>query len=159
MKRILYIIPIIFLMACLFNQRKKDDLPSFNLLLLDSTTVFNTKDIPEGKPSIILFFSPDCEHCQAETESILKNMDSLKNVQFYLVSIDPLDRMKAFNGYYKLFRYPNITIGRDYSISFPAYYKGVVPPYSVIYDRHKKLEAVFKGQMNSSQLIAIVNKL
>lgn len=157
MKRVLFIYTSIFLLsACAGN---KGTLPSFNILMADSATVFNTKDIPEGKPSVLIFFSPDCEHCQAETEGILKNMDSLKNAQFYFVTIDPINRMKVFNGYYKLFKYSNIVVGRDYSFFIPKYFKDAAPPYSVIYDRNKQQRYTFKGVATSRQLIACINQL
>lgn len=156
MKRKLFYIFIFFGAACSFY---KADMPSFNLLLIDSTTIFNTRDIPKGKPSVLLFFDPDCEHCQEETTDLLKNMDSLSNINFYFISINQMDRLKVFNGYYQLSRYPNITVGKDYSFFFLGHFKDVYPPYSIVYDRHKRLRAVFKGEATAKQIILIVNNL
>lgn len=134
-------------------------LPSFNLLLSDSATIFNTQSIPEGKPSILLFFSPDCDHCQSETAGIIKNMDSLRDVNFYFLTIDPIERLKVFNEYYDLSKYTNIKTGRDYKYYFPAHFKGASPPYLVIYDAYKRQRAIFSGQTDTWKIIAFLNQM
>lgn len=143
----------------MFKRAAKPPLPPFRILLLDSITHFNTIDIPKGNPSILMFFSPDCEHCQKETESIIKNMDSLRNVNLIFITVDPFDRMKVFNEFYKLSKYKNVMVGRDYSFFFPYHFQGAQPPYTVIYDRHKRMEAVLSSETNAHELISYLNKL
>ena len=159
MKKLWYLSPLLLLAIYFFSFRAKPNMPSFKLLLLDSVTVFDTKDIPGGKPSILIFFSPDCEHCQAETASILKNMDSLKNVNFYFITTDSIHQMKVFNGYYNLPRFSNITVGRDINYSFSSKFSGAVPPFSVLYDRHKMLRFLFNGETTASQFLGAIRKL
>jgi thiol-disulfide isomerase/thioredoxin len=159
MNKILYLGLLLLFSSCFSKLKKKENFPSFNILLLDSVTLFNTQNIPEGRPFIIVFFSPDCEHCQKETADLLENMNLLRKVNFYFITIESMDRMKVFYYYYKLYRYPNITLGRDYTYFFPSHFSGVVPPYSVIYDQYKRLRAVFKGETMTSQFAAIINKL
>jgi hypothetical protein len=86
-------------------------------------------------------------------------MGSLKNVRFYFVAIDPLVRLKVFNTYYKIYQYPNITLGWDYALSFPGHFKGAAPPYLVLYDRYKRISAVIKGEVDINWLISYVNKI
>jgi thiol-disulfide isomerase/thioredoxin len=159
MKRIILYSLFIFLNACFLSHSTIETLPSFNLLLSDSTTIFNTRDIPEGKPSILLYFSPDCEYCQAETASLLQNINSFKNINFYFVSNDPLERIKAFNLYYKLYKYQNITLGRDYKYFFIGHFREVTPPYLLLYDKTKVLRTVCKGEVKAKQIIEFINDL
>ncbi|HMH21383.1 MAG TPA: thioredoxin-like domain-containing protein [Puia sp.] len=159
MKQIIYLVIFGGLSACALKTEEKGDLPSFNLLLVDSTTVLNTSTIPDGKTISLLFFSPDCEHCQEETESIIKNMNSLKNVQFYFVTIDPFDRLKIFNQYYQLSQYTNIILGRDYTFSFPKYFDIKTTPFLAIYNKHKQLKVVLKGAFKVGRIIEEINKL
>lgn len=134
-------------------------MPSFNLLLSDSVSTLNTKDIPDGRTSVLVFFSPDCEHCQEETADIISKIDSLKNVGLYFITIDPMDRLRVFNGYYKMKKYPNITTAQDYTYAMLKHYSGITPPSSIIYDKHKRLRAVFKGQASARQLIDFIQKM
>lgn len=157
MKKLSFFIAFVFIIACHRTQERY--LPFFNLMLPDSTTRLNTAMIPEGKPTVLLYFSPDCEHCQHETESLLRVMESLKNIRFYFITTDSLDRMRVFYNYYHLQRYPNITVGRDYTLSFPGHFGSPDPPYTVIYDKHKRQKATFSGATNASQIVEFVNNL
>lgn len=132
-------------------------LPAFNILEQDSTTVFNTGKLPSGNPIILMYFSPDCEHCQHMTEDILKNMDSLKQTTFVMLTALPFDKMRNFYQYYKLGNYKNITVGRDYEFFFSRHYGSQYVPYLAIYDRHKRLVKVFDGGTKVSTLIQLVN--
>ncbi len=142
----------------MFRRAAKPPLPPFYLLKLDNTR-FNTNNIPTGKPSVLIFFSPDCDHCQKETKSIVENIDSLRNVNLLFITIDPFDRMKLFNEVYKLSRFPNIVVGKDDGFFFPYYYKNAQPPYNVIYDSHKRLVVVIPSETNAHELLSFLNKL
>lgn len=144
---------------CAGCRPPKPDMPDFKLLLLDSTTIIHTRDIPTGNPSILIFFSPFCEHCQQETAELLKKIGAFSSVNIYFITIEPMHDMRVFNGYYKLFRYPNITVARDYTFFLPGHIKKIVPPYSMIYDRYKRFKAAFSGQASAAELVKIINKI
>ena len=132
-------------------------LPSFDLLLSDSLTHINTKDVKEGKPVALLYFSPDCEHCQEETKSILDHMDSLRDVQFYFITNDALERIRIFVSAFLLNKYSNITVGWDNQFLFPRQFKGAAPPYLVMYDRKLKQIGVFNGEVEAGKIITLIN--
>jgi thiol-disulfide isomerase/thioredoxin len=155
MKKIFMISLVLLSMGC-GTRKGGEPLPAFDLLLVDSVTKLNTSDIPGGKPIALLYFSPNCEHCQKETRGIIKYMDSLRQVRFYFITNDPFDSLKLFNDVYRLYRYPNITLGRDFKYFFPKYFKDVSPPYMAIYDEDKRLRAIFKGERETSQIIAYI---
>jgi len=159
-KILIWLIPAALLLYSffMFKRAAKPLLPAFKLLLLDSSKL-STNDIPEGKPSVLIFFSPDCDHCQRETESIVQNIDSLRNVNLFFITIDPFDRMKLFNEVYKLYRYPNIVVGRDYAFLFPYNFKNAQPPCNVIYNSHKRLEVILPDETNAHELLSYLNKL
>ncbi|EHQ27025.1 TlpA family protein disulfide reductase [Mucilaginibacter paludis] len=137
----------------------KASLPEFSLLLPDSTTILNTKDIPDGKPIAIIHFNADCENCQKETEQILSHMDSLKQVQFYFLTTERFERLKVFNQHYKLKNYPNITAGQDFNSFYPAHIQNWSTPLMALYDGDKKLRIVYKGAPPMSDLIKKVAEL
>jgi len=127
-------------------------LPSFDLLLADSVTHFNTTDIPTGKPFIVIGFSPWCTHCQAETRDIIKHMQQLKNIRIYYVTPYPFDQMKIFYSHFKLEQYPNITMGRDKKNFFLPYFKARGVPYTAIFDAKRRLKQVFTNQADADKL-------
>lgn len=134
--------------------QKYPSLPAFNILLLDSSTVFNTYNVPQGKPTVLMFFSPDCDHCEMQTDSILKHMDAMKNVNFYLFTPLSLAQTRVFYNKLGLKKYPNITVGQDSQFFFPAFYGTSYVPYIVVYDRNKKLVKGWEGGVKIPELLS-----
>ena len=157
---VIWMIPAALLLYSffMFKQAAKKPIPAIRLLLLDSSEI-DTNDIPKGKPSILIFFSPDCDHCQRETKSIVENIDSLRNVNLFFITVDPFDRMKFFNEAYKLSQYKNVVVARDYAFSFPYYFKGAQPPFNAIYNSQNRLEATLPNEKNAQELLSYLNKL
>jgi thiol-disulfide isomerase/thioredoxin len=131
-------------------------LPSFDLLLPDSVTHFNTADIPTGQPFIVIGFSPWCTHCQGETVDIIKNMGRLRNTHIYYMTAYPFGEMKIFYNYFKLAKYPNITMGRDGKNYFLPYFKAGGVPYIAIFDSKKRLKQVLSGQIEAEKMAQLV---
>ncbi len=153
------IIVTLLWIGCSFSINNKNKVPSFDLLLIDSTTILNTENIPEGKPFVLIYFSPDCEHCQKETEDIIKNIDSLKNASLYYITSDPFERLVVFKDYYKTNKYSNIILCKDYKYEFIKNLKPTTTPYSIVYNREKIPVAVFAGESKVTDLIKIVKRL
>ena len=131
-------------------------LPSFDLLLTDSSTYLNTAEIPTGRSFVVIGFSPFCTHCQAETQDIVKHIEQLKNTNIYFVTPFPFNTMKGFYNYYKLNKYPNITMGRDTNNAFMKYFSSTSVPYTTIYDPRKRLKQVFNGEANAARLMKAI---
>ena len=92
-------------------------LPPFTLLKTDSMKLTQA-DIPKGKKTVIVVFSPNCEHCRHQTESIIENIDKLKDIIIVMTAFDPLPALAAFHKEYSLHKYPNIIVGRDFRYFF-----------------------------------------
>ena len=133
-------------------QENIASIPSFNLLLLDSTTVFNTNQIALGRPILFLYFSPDCEHCQVQTKSLLKNIRLLNNMQIYFFSPMPLSELKTFCNIYHLSNYKNIVVAKDLDYAFYRYYNARSFPCIAIYDKQKKLVKLYREEVNANQI-------
>lgn len=148
----------ITLAGCLLKQRAPT-LPSFTLLGIDSSKIFSTANIHKGKATILVYFSPDCEHCQQETEDWIKHINQFKNAQFIYITNDPLERLKLFNEIYKIYQYPNMQLGRDHEFYFLREYKPTGTPYIVVYNKNKELRAVLPGGAKSEKLLAIIKNI
>lgn len=127
-------------------------LPSFNMLLTDSVTWFNSSHTPAGKQVALFYFSPYCPYCRAQTEEIIEDMDKLKNIQFYFITSYPLQALKDFCKEYKLSKYSNIMSGVDTSRFISDYFEIAGVPYMAIYGKDKKLNKTFMGKIYSSQI-------
>jgi len=133
-----------------------EKLPALTMLLTDSATVVNTNNISDGEPTILMYFSPDCEHCHATTQEIIKKIDSLKNVHIYLLTPMPFSELRGFYQLYHLDKYKNITVGNDYQFTFYRAFKPVTVPYIVIYDKNKNLLKIYNKNIKVSTIIKTV---
>jgi thiol-disulfide isomerase/thioredoxin len=127
-------------------------IPEFSLLLTDSTTWLNSRNIPTGKPIVLLYYSPYCPFCKALTQEIIEEMDELKNIQFYFISSFPMSTLKAYSKAYQLAKYPNIITGVDTSSVLHDYFDAPGIPYLAIYDKDKKLSQSFLGKISGNQI-------
>ncbi|HEY8957434.1 TlpA family protein disulfide reductase [Chitinophaga sp.] len=133
-------------------------MPSFTLLLSDSVTYINTKDIPKGRPIVLFYFSPYCPFCQAEIKEITKNIDKLKDIQFYVLTPYPYNEMMTFYNGFNLKSYSNIKAAIDINSFFGSYFNTVQIPYLAIYGKEKKLNGAFIGGISSEQIYAYAKK-
>lgn len=127
----------------LLPYQKYPELPAFNILMADST-VFNTYMIPKGRPTVLMLFGTECDHCQHFTEAMSKAIDSLKNVDIYMVTFGSLDAVRVFKDKYAC-KCSNIHIGLDYENFFPRFYGAEYVPFIVLYDKKKRFNGVFEG--------------
>jgi len=132
--------------------QKYPTLPAFNIRLMDSVTIFNTYNIPEGNPTAIMLFSPECKHCKRTIKALIKGMDSIKNIQFYLVTgFHDFAAIRAFYEEHHLADYKNIkVVGRDYEFFFLTFYQAKFVPDIALYDEHKKLVKLIEGETTAS---------
>ncbi|WP_307379958.1 TlpA family protein disulfide reductase [Chitinophaga terrae (ex Kim and Jung 2007)] len=145
---------------CISSCGKKAprEIPAFDVLLLDSTTLLNTRDIPTGRPVLFMYFQPDCKHCQEETIKLVKNMDAFKDVQIYYISPSPISEVKLFYDLCGLKKFSNVTFAVDYKLYFYEQYKPTTTPYQAVYDRSKKLVDYFDGGTKLTRLMKLVHK-
>ncbi len=129
-------------------------IPDFKLLLVDSVTNFYTENLDAKKNTLILLFSPDCDHCQHQTEDIIKNTDAFKNTQIVMTTVLPFPMMKAFYERYQLSKYKNIIMGRDVLFFFSPYYRSQYTPYLALYNKKGELIFTNDGQVKIETLIA-----
>jgi thiol-disulfide isomerase/thioredoxin len=133
-------------------------IPTFNLLLPDSVTQFNSADIPSGKPFIVIGFSPWCIHCQGETLDIINHIEDFKGINIYYVTPYPFWQMKVFYKHYHLDKYHNIIMGKETKEVFFSYFKASGIPYTAVFDAKKRLKTVFISQADATKLAQTVKQ-
>lgn len=138
--------------------KKYPTLPAFQLVSLDSTKVFNTFEIPEGKPTLFMLFAPDCDHCEMATDSLVKHLPEFKGTNIYLLSFYSLDAIKTFVQKTGLDQHKEINVSKDPITFFPKFFDVHYFPYMVVYDKHKKLVKAWDGGAKTDELLQAVKK-
>lgn len=121
--------------------------PQFTVYKAPDSTAFTRENLKRNRPVIIFVFSPECGHCQHETEMMIKNMEKLKGTQILMVTYLPYNEMIDFYNNYKLNRFSNITVARDAAFFFPVYFKVKNFPSFYIYDKKGDFKQFLEGDV------------
>jgi len=133
-------------------------LPPFHLLKLDSITYLTKEDVKKNRKTIIMYFSPDCEHCKHEIESFLADWDKFKDIEIVMATYQPFGEMKEFNTHYRIYEHPNIKMGRDEKFFLPPFFKIKNLPYLALYDKKGNLITTFEGAQKIDTLLNAFNE-
>lgn len=131
------------------------DLPPFKLLKPDSATYFGKADVPKNKQVLIMLFDPNCDHCQHETEDLIKNIDSFQNIQIVMVTNADFKDMKRFYENYGLARFKNITAGVETVYFLATFYDIHNLPYMAMYDKKGKLISTHEGSWKVEKILEV----
>ncbi|HVX27309.1 MAG TPA: thioredoxin domain-containing protein [Parafilimonas sp.] len=138
---------------------EKDSLhiPSFTVLQTDSVFT-NDKKIPNNKPVVIVYFSPECGHCQITADEFSKKMKEMKNIFFVWVSYYPLPEIKEFAKKFNLQQFNNIIIGRDPNYTIPSYFRVKFTPFMAVYNKEHHLIQTYGQGTEADTLINLLKE-
>jgi thiol-disulfide isomerase/thioredoxin len=128
-------------------------IPPFHLLGVDSSHFLTKDDLAKHKLTMVMFFSPDCEHCKHQTEAILADFKKFKDIEIVMATYQPFGEMKEFNTHYHLADYPNIKIGRDEKFFLVPFFQIHNLPYLALYDKKGNLITTFEGTQKIDTLM------
>jgi thiol-disulfide isomerase/thioredoxin len=132
--------------------KKREVLPFHCLYSLNETQA-GLKGIKKSDSYVLIFFSPDCDHCVYEIESIIQKADSFINVNIYLVSSQPLKILNDISEHYTLHKYPQIEVlYADYQC-IRSVYGIILLPTTFIYNRDFRLTKIFRGETGASAIL------
>jgi peroxiredoxin len=80
-------------------------LPALDLQL---TTGEKLKTNSRQGKIILIFFNPDCDHCQRQADDISHNIKVFKGQLIYFIGSNTLEELTHFSQTYKLNEYPNV---------------------------------------------------
>ena len=111
-------------------------------------------------PVVLIYFSPDCEHCQAFTKDMLKNYSAFANKQVVMITFQSMEMLRPFATQHKLSSYPNIKVGTEgYSYIVQRYYQIKSFPYIALYNKAGNLVQTFEGEQPHQTIFNAVKKI
>lgn len=163
MKKIFVLAFILFTAQLSFSQQSDTTLPvylrfptipQFTIYKASDSTKFTREDLQKKKATVFIIFSPDCEHCQHETEALIANIAKFKNAQIVMVEFLPHHQMVKFYKDYKIENYPNIIMGRDSKYFLPLFFKVESLPAIYVYDKKGRFKQAFSGSVSMDKIAA-----
>jgi thiol-disulfide isomerase/thioredoxin len=128
-------------------------IPQFVIYKASDSTRFTRENLKKKKPTIFIIFSPDCEHCQHETQELTANIGKFKDAQIIMVEYLSHDQMVKFYKEYNIEKYPTITMGRDAQFYLPLFFKVESLPAIYVYDKKGNFKQAFSGSVKIDKIV------
>jgi len=110
-------------------------LPPFRMLL-ENNTVFRAQQLPFDKPIILIYFLPDCEHCQKLTTNIVNHINDFNRFSVVMITYYPPAEVGRFARRYGLDKHSNFYFGTEGNSFFLKQYYGLSRlPFAAIYTK------------------------
>jgi thioredoxin-related protein len=167
MKKLLVFFSFLAITACVYAQDKnilKLPVPHYKILKADSTYATWTA-LKKDKPVMLIYFMPDCPHCQHLMSELRPKMDVFKNMQIVMICSEQtkypyMKVLKNFNRDFDLSKYKNITMGTEYpNYTVMTYLHVQNTPFVALYDRNGKMVKYFDKQPKAEDIIAAAKKI
>ena len=132
---------------------RRQTLPSAMLQTTGSGD-FTLTDTAADRPVILMFFSPTCQFCQAETQSIMAHETLTDTATVVMVSTADRSTLQAYAQQYGLNGDPKVKVLRDFGGQLFQDFgvKGV--PRTFVYDTTRSLVKDFEGEASAEALFA-----
>ena len=132
---------------------KNPGIPPFHLLKVDSVHFFTKDDIKKNRKVLLIFFSPDCQHCIHQTQDILADFSKFQDIEIVMATFQPFEEMKTFYSNYRIYDHPNILMGRDEKYLLPPYYRMQSLPFLALYDKKGDFITKFEGNQHVDTIL------
>jgi len=174
MKKIFIFLSLIVAMGCTQAQTPAqapvaavpniENIPTFRILNQDSVYITNA-NLKKDKAVVIIYFSPDCSHCQRMMYELKPDMKKFANVQVVMVTFTQttspyMKLLREFRRDFSLGAYPNFITGTEYpDYKIQRYYQVATTPYIAIYNRKGKLVKAFSKAPKTEEFTDAVKGL
>ncbi|MEO6914483.1 MAG: thioredoxin fold domain-containing protein [Chitinophagaceae bacterium] len=104
-------------------------------ITLSNGQVFKAANVKKKVPVMLVYFAPDCDHCQHFSKDLLSNAAIIKNKQVIMITYFKVEDLVKFDKEYKLSANPNIKVGTEGTkFIVRKYYNILQFPYIVMYN-------------------------
>ena len=142
---------ILILSAEIYKKVLTKDKLSERITIMPDFIFYDEKGMPVSNSDfqktnckvIIIFFDPECEHCQYMVRSLLKSGQKLNNAILLMISLADAQKLKDFKNEFHLDSIKNIKLLRDQKIEFPKIFGTSMVPSFFIYKNGRLIKKIF----------------
>jgi thiol-disulfide isomerase/thioredoxin len=161
MKKLILLFSLIIAAGCTraqTNDAPGSAIPPYKILTTDSNwiTPINLKH----KKTVLIYFAPDCPHCQHLTMDMRQKIKQLGDAQIMMITWSNNYDIRAIKNFVRDFdlkKYPNIQVGTEgYTYLIQKYFKIETTPYVAVYNSNGKLSKAFRKQPEIGDVLKAV---
>jgi thioredoxin-related protein len=128
------------------------DIPPFTLTKVPDSSSFGKAALVKKKPVLIIYFSPDCDHCQQTTRQLIAQIDAFKDIQVIMASPLSYALIADFYTKYAIASYPNIVMGHDEKFFLGSFYRISEYPTMFLYNKKGRFIKKLEGSIELQQV-------
>ena len=143
----------VFLFIISFDaSAQQGKLPPFRIMQSNGT-IFKAEQLPFEKPILIIYFSPDCDHCETFMKEFFKRAADFTKASVVMVTYLPVAEVTKFIAEFNISHYSNIYVGTEGSSFFlKNYYKLLDMPFAALYDKNGNIMASYRSNIPLNEL-------
>jgi len=135
------------------QRHRVASLPSFTALSLQGAPVANP--VGATQPLVIIYFEPDCDHCQRQATEVTRHVAELGSVPVLWLSCDSLPALRQFAASYGLSQLPTMQVMQIRPVVAKKLDFFMTPDIRM-YDAERRLLGRYRGE---ASVAAIERKL
>lgn len=126
----------------------------FSFEEIDGTALTNS-DIVAGKPVLVFYFDPDCDHCQEISHRINENISAFDNATVLFVTYSDMETIKAFPAKYipNAVGRKNFHFGNDTNYKFDTWFGYSEAPTLHIYNSKGVKAKVYRKEAEVAEIL------
>lgn len=158
-RKALVVLIMTFTALSLFSQTTKNNgkIVPFEITLADGSS-FKASQLKKG-PVMLIYFSPECDHCRHFTKEMLEKAKSFAGEQIVMVTFLPVDEVKHFSEEFKLPSYHNIKAGTEgKTFVVRNYYNVTRFPFVALYNKEGKQVKLFSNSPSVDDVLKVIKK-
>ena len=111
-------------------------IPPFRMIQADGN-LFKAEQLPLGKPVLLVYFSPECDHCEKLMQDFFKMSKDFQKASVAFITYVPVDKVAKFDKDYGVKKYTNIYSGTEGTTFFVRnYFKLTEMPFVALYKKN-----------------------
>ena len=128
-------------------------LPPFKMLL-SSGKYYTAAELPKGKPVVLFYFSPDCDHCKTLMKDVFKRTAELKGTEMVFLTFRPVGEVTQFERTYGTGKHPNMRVGTEGMTFFVRNTLRIERmPFVALFDKKGSLVETYKSPETTTALV------
>nr|WP_294903023.1 redoxin domain-containing protein [uncultured Lacibacter sp.] len=159
MQKLLLVLLLFVFVAALNTVCAQQKIPPFRMALSDGNQ-FHASNLPMGKPVIVIYFSPECDHCQVLMKEWFKRSGDFRKASVAMITFLPLSELVLFEKEFKLKQHTNIVAGTEGTRFFVRnYYKVLDLPFVALHDKNGNLISTYSKEIPLNTLATKLRQL
>lgn len=159
LKSFFFRVTLFLLFFCFSRLLSAQQLPSFSIQQTNGR-IMKPANLSKTKPLILVYFSPDCDHCTVLLNSMFRQIDKFRKGIILLVTFRPVEELEVFEKKYKIDKYANVISGTETKPLFlQKLYQLQTTPFTALFNKKGNLLYSYKKETPVNDLIRRLNAI